>query len=309
MDGDDNVKQDQAARASHSYLDPAAKEDLKMELRLSLDEIRNQYASYVSHIYESIKDTVSVESLRVYLLDLAALDCDENEDEERYKLLSAMKIKLRQAKSIHDIVISLQEDCATFLHYDVFHFIQKQYKIAVSEKLNYPEHFKNYINKHKLSEFVAVNPKLAKFPATSEKLVLKFNIPHTSRVAKVIDLKIAIAKILHLKPSALELVSVYKGCVEVTFLVSSFVSAFILKELSSKSKIKEFQALPVVWLNCGSHHFDFNGEDSLTDTTDTKQGDPQHNTGNLHSRVGYRGGREGRIQGGERAEAPSPPSN
>ena len=214
---------------------------------------------------------------------MAALDCDKDEDEERYKLLTAMKTKLRQAKSIHDIVISLQEDCATFLHHDVFHSIQKQYKIAVSEELNYPEHFKAYINKHKLSEFVAINPKLAKFPATSEKLVLKFNIPHTSRVAKVIDLKVAIAKILHLKPSALELVSADKGCVEVTFLVSSFVAAFILKELSSKSKIEEFQALPVVWLNCGSHHFDFNGEDIQTDTTDTKQDDPQHSTGNLCS--------------------------
>ena len=67
MDGDDKLKQDQAAQASHTYLDPAAKEDLKMELRLNLDEIRNRYASYVSHIYESIKDTVSVESLRVYI--------------------------------------------------------------------------------------------------------------------------------------------------------------------------------------------------------------------------------------------------
>ena len=282
MEGDDHVKQDEAAQTSDSDLDPEVKEDLKMELKLRLKAIKDQYASYVSYIYESIKDTVSVESLRVYLLDLSALDCDKDEDEERYKLLYAMKTKLRQAKSIHDIVISLQEDCATFLHYDVFHFIQKKYKIAVSEELNYPEHFKAYINKHKVSEFFAINPKLEKFP-TSEKLILKFNIPHTSRVAKVIDLKVAIAEVLNLKPSALELVSVDKGCVEVTFLVSSFVAAFIVKELSSKSKIEEFQALPVVWLNCGPHHFDFNGEDIQTDTTDTKQDDPQHSTGNLHS--------------------------
>ena len=35
-------------------------------------------------------------------------------------------------------------------------------------------------------------------------------------------------------------------------------------------------ALPVVWLNCGPHHFDFNGEDS-------QQDDPQHSTGKLCS--------------------------
>ena len=282
MDSNDHVKQDEAARTSDSDLDPEVKEDLKMELKLNLKAIKDRYASYVSHIYESIKD-VSVESLRVYLLDLSALDCDKDEDEERYKLLSVVRAEISLAKSIYDTITLLQKNCATFLHYDIFHSIQKQYKIAVSEELNYPEHFKAYINKHKVSEFVAINPKLAKFPATSEKLVLKFNIPHTSRVAKVIDLKVAIAEVLHLNPSALELVSVDKGCVEVTFLVSSFVAAFIVKELSFKKKIEEFQALPVVWLNCGLHHFDFNGEDSQTDTTDTKQDDLQHSTGNLHS--------------------------
>ena len=213
-------------------------------------------------------------------MELSALDCNKDDDEKRYKLLSAVRAEISLAKSIYDI-ISLLQKCATFLHYDVFHSIQKQYKIAVSEELNYPEHFKAYINKHKLSEFVAINPKLAKFPATSEKLVLKFNIPHTSRVAKVIDLKVAVAKILHLKPSAFQLVSIDKGCVEVTFLVSSFVAAFIVMELSSKSTIEEFHALPVVWLNCGPHHFDFNGEDSQT--TDTKQDNPQQYTGNLCS--------------------------
>ena len=275
MDSNDHVKQDEAARTSDSDLDPEVKEDLKMELKHNLKAIKDRYASYVSHIYESIKDTVSVESLSVYLLDLSALDCDK--DEDRYKLLSVVRAEISLAKSIYDIITLLQKNCATFLHYDVFHSIQKQYKIAVSEELNYPEHFKAYINKHKVSEFVSINPKLAKFPATSEKLVLKFNIPHTSRVAKVIDLKVAIAEVMHLKPSALQILSVDKGCIEVTFLVSSFVAAFIVKELSSKSKIEEFQALPVVWLDCGPHHFDFNGEDSQTDTTDTKQDDPQGN--------------------------------
>ena len=227
-----------------------------MELKLNLEAIRNRYASYVSHIYESIKDTVSVESLRVYLLDLSALDCDKDEDEEQYKLLTAVRDEISLAKSIHDMVILLQKNCATFLHYEVFHLIQKQYKIAVSEELNYPEHFKVYINKHKLPEFVAINPKLAKFPTTLEKLILKFNIPHTSRVAKVIDLKVAIAKILHLKPSALQLFGVDKGCVEVTFLIPSDAADYIFKVLSSK-QIEELQALQVMWLKCSHHYFNF----------------------------------------------------
>ena len=258
---------DQAPQASDSDLDPEVKEDLKMELRHNLEAIRNRYASYVSHIYESIKDTVHVESLRVYLLDLSALDCDNDDDEEQYKLLSAVRTKISQAKSIHDIVISLQLNCATFLHYDVFHLIQKQYKVAISEELNYPEHFKAYINKHKLSEFIKTNPKLEKIiiPVTSERLILKFDIPHTSRVARVIDLKVSIAKILHLKPSALQLLNIDKGCVEVTFLIPSNVADFVFKKLSSK-QIEELQVLPVIWLKCHHYNYHFNRKDYQTDS-------------------------------------------
>ena len=231
--------------------------------------------NYVSHIYESIKDTVSVESLRVYLLDLSALDCDKDEDEERYKLLSVVRAEISLAKSIYDLITLLQKNCATFLHYDVFHSIQKQYKIAVSEELNYPEHFKAYINKHKVSEFVAINPKLAKFPDTSEKLVLKFNIPHTNRVAKVIDLKVAIAEVLNLKPSALQLLSIDKGCVEVTFRIPSGVAEFILKKLTH-IQVEKFQALSVMRLQCGHCNYDFNGEYD-TRNTDTKEKSQQLN--------------------------------
>ena len=274
MDTDDFAKQDQATDPD---LDPKVKEELK--LKLNLKGIKDQYASYVSHIYESIKDTVSVESLCAYLLDLSALDCDKEEDKEQFKLLSAVRAKISQAKSIDDIVFALQENCATFLHYDVFHIIQKHYKIAVSEELDYPEHFKAYINEHKVSEFIAINPKLEINPTTSEKLILKFNIPHTSRIAKVIDLKVAIAEILHLKPSALQIVGVDKGCVEVTFRIPSGVAEFILKELTH-IQVEIFQALSVMRLRCSHCNYDFNGEYDTCNTDfkeKTKQNDPKLN--------------------------------
>ena len=238
-----------------------------MELRHNLEEIRNRYSSYVSHIYESIKDTVSVKSLRVYLLDLSALDCNNSEDAEQYKLLSELRPKLYKAKSIDRIVNLLQEN-VSYCRYDVFHLIQKHYEVPVSEELNYPEHFKAYINKHKLSEFIATNPKLEKIPATSEKLILKFNIPHTSRVAKVINLKDAIAKILHLKPSALQLLNIDKGCVEVTFLIPSNVADFVFKKLSLKQK-EELQVLPVIWLKC--RHYNFNWKENITNSEEKMQ--------------------------------------
>ena len=244
-------------------MDPELEKDLKMQLESNLKAIRNCYSSYRRHIYESIKDRVSVESLRIFLLDSPALDCDEDEDERQYKLLSEEKTQLWNAKSIHDIFCLLTAKCASFLNYEVFHLIQEEFKVDITEN-QYPKHLKDYINMHKVSEFVAINPKLEHYPGASEELTFKFNIPKTSKVAKVVDLKIAIAEILHLKQSVLQLIGIKNGCVEVTFHISSDVGGYIFRQLSPK-QIDAIQGLPVVWLKYGHYELDFRRKDQIGD--------------------------------------------
>ena len=238
-------------------MDPSVQEDLEYLLEINLEAIEKLYATYVSYIYDSIEEmNVSVKKLRMYLLNLPALNCDKSKDEQQYKLLSGVRDKLHKASTVEDIFFVLSIECASFLNYDIFESIQKKYKIADSTELKYPEDLKAYIYMHKVSEFVKVNPKLAKFTASSETVVLKFDIPITSKIAKVLDLKKALAKILRLNPSALRLLSIKEGCVEATFLIPSDVADFIFKEITPR-QLEEIQALPVMWLKCGDHKFSF----------------------------------------------------
>lgn len=239
-------------------LDPAVQEDLECQLELNLEAIGKLYASYVSYTYDSIEDlNVSFKKFRMYLLNFPALDCNNSEDEQQYKLLFEVRNGLLQADTVEGIFLVLSTKYASFLNYDIFQSILDKYEIPNSK---YPEDLKAYINKHKLSELVKVCPKLVELSGSaSEMVVLKFSIPMTSRVAKVLYLKKAIAKILRLKPSALRLLGINEGCVEATFLIPSDVADFIFKEITPRQK-EEFQALPVMWLKCGDRKFSFVGK-------------------------------------------------
>ena len=239
---------------------------VKMKLESNLRTIRNCYSSYRAHIYESIKDRVSVDSLRMFLLDSPALDCVEDEDERQYKLLSEVKTQLEEAKSVYDILTLLTNECASFLNYEVFYLIQDEFKVDTTKNL-YPDHLKRYINIHKVPEFVAINPKLENFPGASEKLIFKFNIPKISEFGRVVDLKVAIAEILRLKPSALQLIAIdiKDGCVEVTFRIPSDVGGYIFRQLSPK-EIDAIRGLPVVWLKYGHYELNFKKKYQSGDT-------------------------------------------
>ena len=246
-------------------LDPVVQEDLKYQLELNLEDIGDQYALYTSSIYESIEEkNVSVKILRVYLLSLTALDCNKVvEDEQQFNLLSSVKDGLLQADTIEKIFLVLIE-YSSFLNYHIFKKIQVKFCIKA---LDYPESLKAYINKHKVSEFVTVNPKLLKLTGDASEIILKFDIPVVSKIVKVLDLKRSIAKILGLEPSTLRLLSIKEGCVEATFLIPSDVAEYIFSKKLTPWQIEQFQALPVTWLKCDDCQiFDSSGatEDDCT---------------------------------------------
>lgn len=120
--------------------------------------------------------------------------------------------------------------------------------------MKYPEHFKIFINLHKISEFFESNPKLrGKYSGASE-LVFKIeNIEMSDKLCKIVNLRYAMAAILKQKPSKLELVSVEKGCLLVAFLIPTAVAEviFAADEMLSTNQIKELRSLSILWLKCG----------------------------------------------------------
>lgn len=248
-------------------LKPEVLEDLRYQLKTNLDQIVTLFADYTSCICTLVKKKgVSVQDLGTYLLQLPALKCDRNE--QRYKLL--LEIKAVTVNEIFDRVIS---GCASFLNYDIYQAIAKKYRIDNDrklKKLKYPEHLKAYLEKHKICEFVKINPLLENltFIGSSEKLILKFDMDLTERVHKVFNVKAAVAKILGLMPSALHFCSINEGCVIVIFLIPRHIAAIIFTGDTkfTLQQLKEFQTLRIMWLKCGNFKFDIKDDHQCNDS-------------------------------------------
>ena len=244
-----------------SSLDPDIRMDLKQQLEVNFEQIIRQYGSYVNCILTSIQAKgVSVNNLRSYLVSISAFQSGFYKEE--CKLLSAVKPELEKASTINEIFDLLNWNCASFFNYHIFQFLVDEYDIKdIRNRLKYPEYLKEYVDKHKISEFIEINPALKKVKDVSSKLVLKFDIELTCKVARIEDL-IAVAKILRLRASTLQLLGIEEGCVVVPFLIPCVVAdvVFSSKKKFSTEDIEEFRASSV---ECNGCRYDF----SRTKTT------------------------------------------
>ena len=150
-------------------LDAGVKLDLTRQLRRNYKAIGGKYASYVRCIRTSLKEKgVSADDLCADLLNLPF-----------FKSNPTVAADLKKTTSVNEIFIVLTSVCS-FWDYDIFEFLMSEYDLDENnEKLQYGKHFESYIHKHKVSEFVSINPSLASSEAESndsKKLTLKFDI-------------------------------------------------------------------------------------------------------------------------------------
>ncbi len=256
---DPSVDTSQASSESADKIHPDVRMDLKFILDENLDEIITKFASYVYCLRTSIEAKgVTPEDLCSYLLSLSAFN--NSYEGEMLTLMSDRKLELKKKNSITEIFDFLTTECTSFLNYDIFQKILENYNNIGKdqERLKYHDHLKAYIEKHKITEFVKINP-LLKSKNGSKKFTLKFDIKNTCKLAKIFELKQFIAKILKLHPSALELVDIEDGCVVVTFLIPASVAdaIFTPDTVFTSQQADELRESSVLWLKCNGHTFDF----------------------------------------------------
>lgn len=224
--------------------------DLEHQLKLNCEQIQNRYASFVYSLSEYvIKKGVGASKLRRFILNLPASQSSRNRD------------KLKKADDI-DEIFDLTEDCASFVHYDIYQSIRDTFCSGWKDfpELNYPKDFRDYIERHTIEEFSKSIPNLKEKHAkmASKELTFKFDNIHVhDRVIKLEDLRMVVAKVLRLHPSEVLLIDVEKGCVIVTFLIPTSVAEDIFAQKLSSSQVKEFEMLSVLWIRCGNFEMKF----------------------------------------------------
>ena len=177
------------------------------------------------------------------------------------KLLSGVKDELEKASTICQI-FNVLNSCTSHINCDIYQRIVDDHNIddGQSGVLKYPEYLKAYFEKHKISEFIKINPKLEKCTDKTKELILKFNVKETSRLAKVIELKKEVARIFELLPSAIQLYGIDDGCVVVTFHLPIFVADLVFpkdKKSLSPGLQEKFSSLSILWLECNENRYNF----------------------------------------------------
>lgn len=247
------------AASELSLLTPEVEMDLRFILERNLKEIIKKYAAYVDCAVE--KKEVSPIELRFYLLSISAF-CSGSCNGQRFALVSD-EHELKSCATITDIFAFLTTKCASFLNYDIFQDIIKKYDIATDRsELNYPQYVNEYIEKHKVSEFMKINP-LLKPKNGSETLTLKYDVDYTCKLAKISELKNSLAEILDLHPSALHIIDIEEGCIVVTFhiLASVAKAIFVHERVFTSQQKNAFHAASVLWLKCNGYTFNFKESD------------------------------------------------
>ena len=211
----------------------------------------------MSCLCDRVEQKVSPHKLQLYLINLPTFTSD---NEEVCKLFAHARDSLQKADTITDIFLVLSKECTSFLNCEIFFSLMRQYEILPDcDKLDYSTRLKEYIDKHKISEFIKINPKLQQHTKGSEEFKIKLDIKKTSKLSKLLDLQDRIAAILKVDPAALRLLSIEDGCLVATFLISTELACVIFtgeKEFAAE-EIQEFQALFILWLECNHHKFVF----------------------------------------------------
>ena len=227
-------------------IDPILHKDLVYKLKASRDEIRTRYASFRSGVCDLIIEKgVAVRRLLFFLRRLPEL----KECAQKFKLLP-------KEPDIYDLFELIDDEFASYLHYEVFQTILIQYSSPSErecDKLRYSNHLKFYIKQLNIKEFVKLNPKLEELSATSKKLCLKIDMDETTKITQIKDLESSIAGILGLGliPSDLKLIDVKEGCLILTFLIPAAIADNIFAKNITADQIEMFRLLSILWIKCG----------------------------------------------------------
>lgn len=258
-------------------LSPSVFVDLQQELECNLEEILFHFAAYTDCIQVSLeKKCINVKRLCAYLLGLPSFTLSY--DDRRPMLLASKKSKLEEASCIGDIMIILKKECTSFMNYKIFQGLIKNFELDEGqEHLKYPKMLQDYINLHKISEFIEIQPVLSELTKDNKELILVLDIEPTCKLSGLVDLGKAVAKLMGLKQSALLIHDIKESCVVVSYLIPTLVAELIFTsdKIFSEEQEEEFRRLSVRRLECNSVVFEFaSGKDLNCETDQIDVGSP-----------------------------------
>ena len=218
-------------------LDEADRIDLKDRLRFETREIKLFFAKFTLNVIRSLEELqiplekikISVFSLEAFTDDIGVKVLDEEDRRE-----------IKTAKTLSEVFIVLQNYISFFNYHIIKHIIDQHG--ATRDHTWLEEYLEKFHDFCKRSIFELPQDAFTS-NSRARKTAKIFTLKCTEGVSTMQGVKRAtgdIARIFHLKSSALQLCSVEKGCVELQFLISAAVADRIFPvSLSERSALSE----------------------------------------------------------------------
>lgn len=242
-----------------SSLPPEIHGDLIQQLQHSLEELIVSYASYSHGVLRCLREKhVAPADVAAYLLGLPAFV--RPSDHQNLTLFSEKTAGMTKADSISQIFIILNCEWCSFLNFEIPQHLEGEFQLCLREKnMKYPEQCRIYVEMHKMSELVLVQPVLRRIIDDFRELTLLLGIEATSRVSRLLDIRKGVADILGLRHYALLYHKIRKDCKAATFLLPTSVAQFIFvsEEIFTQGQVMGFQAWLVQRMECNGYQFDF----------------------------------------------------
>lgn len=240
--------------------------DLKHQLKIVRDRLVFRYASYVSCVCECVRNTgATAEQLRTFLLDLPAFSPEDST--QHCKLFPGSKIDYDVTDSVYTLFAVISLEYASYLSYDLFQVILDWYCSegeCDSVKLKYPGYLKQYIEQHKILEFVEVHPELERCTGASKIVKVETGIKSTCSIARLVQLRNDIAALLDLEPYVLRLHRIDDSHMIVAYLIPTLVADAVFADGRKWLERRErFRSYSVRWLKCDDLELNFENEPPL----------------------------------------------
>jgi len=206
-------------------LSSSEQEELKEMLCDDVRKMQRLFGSLVSKTSDSVEERIPVVNFARHILALGAYDPAPGERDR--SLLDEHRQEIKGAKSISEIFIILSAYW-NYLNCEVLEYIIEDYGTSddIERLRKYNETLHDFCKRRifELPMPVRGNGTENKLSPKQEKLHVKLDVREDIPSEQFNQIKGKIAKILHVRPATLQIYSIDKGCVQLTFLIPKFVA-------------------------------------------------------------------------------------
>ena len=241
---------------SFQQLSPSEQEDLKAMLCDDVRKMKCLFGCLVTRTCDSVEERISVVKFARSILALGAYDPAPEEHDR--SLLNEHRDEIKRAESISKI-FNILSAYWNYLSYEILEYIIELFGTSEDKERmrKYDEELHSFC-KRRLFELpmpVSGSGTENKSSPKQEKLYVKLDVQENIPADQFYQIKGRIAKILHVNSATLQIYSMNKGFVQLTFLVPTFVAQEIFP-LSYEQTLALSKDVSVIRLECGQYIFE-----------------------------------------------------